>query len=73
MAAEGGGPGGGAVNPVINIQTGNTLTFEGRNYVSREDFQMGLAQAAKQGAEMGMTKTIGKLQQSPGTRRKLGL
>lgn len=65
--------GGGGADPVINIQTGNTLTFEGTNYVSRGDFQMGLAQAAKQGAALGEKRMLDRLRNSPGTRKRLGM
>jgi hypothetical protein len=70
-AALKGGEGGSA--PTINIQTGNVVQFEGANYVSMADFEMGLAKAANQGAERGHRKTLDKLRQSPGTRRSLGL
>ena len=70
-AALKGGEGGAA--PTINIQTGNVVQFEGANYVSMADFEMGLAKAANQGAERGHRKTLDKLRQSPGTRRSLGL
>jgi hypothetical protein len=68
-----GGDAGGAVNPVINISTGDTLTFEGKNYVSRDDFQAGLYQAAQSGAKQGEARTLRKLQNSPGARRRLGM
>jgi tape measure domain-containing protein len=71
-AALKGGGGGGAA-PTINIQTGNVVQFEGANYVSMADFEMGLAKAANQGAERGHRKTLDKLRQSPQTRRALGM
>jgi tape measure domain-containing protein len=70
-AALKGGEGGAA--PTINIQTGNVVQFEGANYVSMADFEMGLAKAANQGAERGHRKTLDKLRQSPQTRRSLGM
>jgi tape measure domain-containing protein len=70
---SGEGGSGADLPPVLNITTGPVLTFEGKNYVSREDFQMGLYQASKQGAEMGEARTLRKLQHSASARRKLGM
>jgi hypothetical protein len=43
------------------------------DYVTAEQFQQGMRQAAQQGASQGERRTIQKLQMSPGTRRRLGL
>jgi len=74
-AAGGSGDGssGSDAPPVLNITTGPVLNFEGKNYVSREDFQQGLYQAAKQGGELGEARTLRKLQHSASARRKLGM
>ena len=76
MAAEGaGGAGGGGVSPVTLNVTATRIADD--NWVKVNDLQVALAetrrQAAKEGATMGMAKTISKLQQSPGTRRRLGM
>ena len=46
MTGEGGKAMSWAFDPVINVSTGNTLVFEGTNYVTQEDFQAGVGQAA---------------------------
>ena len=58
--------------PVINISTGNTLQFEGRNYVTQEEFQVGVSKAAIEGAKAGEARTLRRLRMSPGTRRNVG-
>ena len=69
---EGGKSMGWAFDPVINVSTGNTLMFEGTNYVTQEDFQAGVSQAAIEGAKAGEARTLRRLRMSPGTRSKLG-
>ena len=69
---EGGKSMGWAFDPVINVSTGNTLMFEGTNYVTQEDFQAGVSQAAVEGAKAGEARTLRRLRMSPGTRSKLG-
>jgi hypothetical protein len=64
---------GGVANPQIQVTTGPTLQFEGSQYVSRADFEAGMSQAAKQGAEMGRAMTFNTLRNAPSTRRKLGI
>ena len=56
-----------------NASTGNTLMFEGTNYVTQEDFQAGVSQAAVEGAKAGEARTLRRLRMSPGTRSKLGI
>ena len=58
--------------PVINISTGNTLQFEGRNYVTQEEFQAGVSKAAVEGAKAGEARTLRRLRMSPGARRNVG-
>lgn len=43
------------------------------DYVTAEEFQAGMRQAASQGAQQGQQLTLTRLQQSPATRRRLGL
>ena len=72
MTGEGGKAMSWAFDPVINVSTGNTLVFEGTNYVTQEDFQAGVSQAAVEGAKAGEARTLRRLRMSPGTRSKLG-
>ena len=73
MTGEGGKAMSWAFDPVINVSTGNTLMFEGTNYVTQEDFQAGVSQAAVEGAKAGEARTLRRLRMSPGTRSKLGI
>jgi hypothetical protein len=54
-----------------------TSTINGVEYVSRDQLEAAMAttrkQAAKDGANRGMTMTLDKLQQSPSTRSRLGM
>ena len=43
------------------------------DYVTAEEFQIGMQKAATQGAQRGQQLALGRLQQSPATRRRLGL
>ena len=51
----------------ITISTGPVMQFEGKNYVSQEEFAQGIKLAAKKGESAALRK----LQMSPSTRRKL--
>ncbi len=66
--------GGGA--PVLNMSF-QTTNIGGVEYVSRDQLEQAMAatrrQAASDGAKRGMTMTLDKLQQSPGTRSRVGL
>ena len=42
-------------------------------YVSEEQFQQGMSQAAAQGAKMGEARTLGRLKGNPSARRSIGL
>ena len=53
----------------ITITTGPVMQFEGKNYVTQEEFAKGVNNAAKQGEE----RALRKLQYSPGSRRRIGL
>ncbi len=69
-----GSAGGGA--PVLNMSF-HTRNIGGVEYVSRDQLEQAMAatrrQAASDGAKRGMTMTLDKLQQSPGTRSRVGL
>ena len=53
----------------ITISTGPVMQFEGKNYVSQEEFAQGIKLAAKKGESAALRK----LQMSPSTRRKIAL
>jgi hypothetical protein len=42
-------------------------------YVTADQFQQGMQQAAMQGAQRGEQMVLRKLQQSPSTRRRVGV
>jgi hypothetical protein len=73
-AMNGGGAGGGS--PVLNMSF-QTTNIGGVEYVSRDQLEAAMAstrrQAASDGARRGMSMTLDKLQQSPGTRNRVGL
>jgi tape measure domain-containing protein len=62
--------------PVLNMSF-QTTSIGGVEYVSRDQLEQAMAatrrQAASDGAKRGMTMTLDKLQQSPGTRSRVGL
>jgi tape measure domain-containing protein len=83
------GPGGGGLreamsgnngkasgSPILNMSFQST-NINGVEYVSRDQLEAAMAttrkQAAKDGANRGMTMTLDKLQQSPQTRTRLGM
>ena len=72
MGAAPGSSGG----PVLNM-TFETSTINGVEYVSRDQLEAAMAvtrrQAARDGASRGMSMTLDRLQQSPSTRRKVGI
>jgi tape measure domain-containing protein len=43
------------------------------DYVTADQFQRGMQQAARQGAEQGERRALGRLQNSPATRRRVGV
>jgi len=43
------------------------------DYVTADQFQRGMQQAAQQGAQQGEQRTLRRLQQSPSTRRRIGV
>jgi hypothetical protein len=64
----GGGAGGGAIDVRYSIERINNV-----DYVTAEQFQRGMAQAAQQGAQQGETRALRRLQMSSSTRRKVGV
>jgi hypothetical protein len=63
-------------SPVLNMSF-ETSTINGVEYVSRDQLEAAMVatrrQAARDGANRGMTMTLDRLQQSPSTRRKVGI
>jgi tape measure domain-containing protein len=63
-------------SPILNMSFQST-TINGVEYVSRDQLEAAMAttrkQAAKDGANRGMSMTLDKLQQSPQTRNRLGM
>lgn len=62
--------------PVLNMSF-ETTSINGVEYVSREQLEAAMAatrrQAARDGAQRGMTMTLDRLQQSPNARRRVGI
>jgi tape measure domain-containing protein len=75
-SAMGGRPGGANGSPVLNMSFQST-SINGTEYVSRDQLEQAMAQtrrdASRDGAKRGMTMTLDKLQQSPSTRRRVGI
>jgi tape measure domain-containing protein len=73
-SAMGSAPGMGG-SPVLNMSF-ETTSIGGVEYVSRDQLELAMAatrrQAARDGAQRGMTMTLDRLQQSPNTRRRVG-
>jgi hypothetical protein len=72
----GGGAMGSAMAPILNMSFEST-TINGVEYVSRDQLEQAMMDtrkaAAREGASRGATLAIDKLQQSPSTRRRIGL
>jgi tape measure domain-containing protein len=75
-AAMGGNGMGGSSSPVLNMNF-ETSTINGVEYVSRDQLELAMAQtrrqASRDGANKGMAMTLDKIQQSPQTRRRIGM
>jgi tape measure domain-containing protein len=75
-AAMGGNGMGGSSSPVLNMNF-ETSTINGVEYVSRDQLEAAMAQtrrqASRDGANKGMAMTLDKIQQSPQTRRRIGM
>ena len=67
---------GGSGSPVLNMSFQST-SINGTEYVSRDQLEQAMAQtrrdASRDGAKRGMSMTLDKLQQSPSTRRMVGI
>ena len=65
-----------STTPVLNMSFQST-NIGGVEYVSRDQLEAAMAttrrQASRDGAKRGMSMTLDKLQQSPGTRNRVGL
>ncbi len=74
-SSMGAAPGSAAGAPVLNMSF-ETSTINGVEYVSRDQLEAAMAQtrrqAARDGAQRGMSMTLDKLQQSPSTRKRVG-
>tara|TARA_R100000406_G_scaffold96212_1_gene93313 strand:+ start:39 stop:2834 length:2796 start_codon:yes stop_codon:yes gene_type:complete len=68
-SGEGGGT---AVAAPIDVRF-NVERINNVDYVTAEEFQLGMQKAASQGAQRGQQLALTRLQQSPNTRRRLGL
>ena len=68
-SGEGGGT---AVATQLDVRF-NVERINNVDYVTAEEFQIGMQRAAAQGAQRGQQLALTRLQQSPNTRRKLGL
>jgi SLT domain-containing protein len=64
----GGGAGGGAIDVRYSIERINNV-----DYVTAEQFERGMTQAAQQGAVQGERRALRTLGNSPATRRRLGV
>ena len=75
-AAMGGNSMGGSSSPILNMSF-ETSTINGVEYVSRDQLEAAMAQTRRQassdGAKRGMAMTLDKIQQSPQTRRRIGM
>ena len=75
-AAMGGNGMGGSSGPVLSMSF-ETSTINGVEYVSRDQLEAAMAQTRRQassdGAKRGMAMTLDKIQQSPQTRRRIGM
>ena len=74
-AGDAGGPGeggGAAVSAPIDVRY-SVERINSVDYVTAEEFQVGMKQAASQGAQRGQQLALTRLQQSPATRRRIGL
>jgi hypothetical protein len=74
--AMGGNNGKASGSPILNMSFQST-NINGVEYVSRDQLEAAMAQtrrdASNDGAKRGMSMTLDKLQQSPSTRRKVGI
>jgi tape measure domain-containing protein len=67
-AGDPGSAGGGPIDVRYTVERINNV-----EYVTADQFQQGMRQAALEGARQGERQTLRRLQQSPSTRRKVGV
>jgi tape measure domain-containing protein len=68
-----GGTSGGAGGPAVVDVHYTVERINSVDYVTADQFQQGMRQAAQQGAQQGEQRTLRRLQNSPSTRRRLGV
>jgi len=77
IAGNGGNSEGGtataAAGPMVVDVRYNVERINEVEYVTASQFQAGMRQAAQQGAAQGEQRTLRRLQQSPGTRKRVGM
>jgi tape measure domain-containing protein len=77
IAGSGGGTEGGtataAAGPMVVDVRYSVERINDVEYVTASQFQAGMRQAAQQGASQGEQRTLRRLQQSPGTRKRVGM
>jgi hypothetical protein len=77
IAGSGGGSEGGtaaaAAGPMVVDVRYSVERINDVEYVTASAFQAGMRQAAQQGAAQGEQRTLRRLQQSPGTRKRVGI
>jgi hypothetical protein len=77
IAGSGGGSEGGAATaaagPMVVDVRYSVERINDVEYVTASQFQAGMRQAAQQGAAQGEQRTLRRLQQSPGTRKRVGM
>ena len=77
IAGSGGGTEGGggaaAAGPMVVDVRYSVERINDVEYVTASAFQAGMRQAAQQGAAQGEQRTLRRLQQSPGTRKRVGI
>ena len=66
--SEGGGVSASTLDVRFNVERINSV-----DYVTASEFQAGMQQAAAQGAQRGQQAALKRLQQSPSTRRRVGI
>jgi TP901 family phage tail tape measure protein len=66
--SEGGGVSASTLDVRFNVERINSV-----DYVTASEFQAGMRQAAAQGAQRGQQAALRRLQQSPSTRRRVGI
>ncbi len=64
----GGASGGGGIDVRYTVERINSV-----DYVTADQFQRGMRQAALQGAEQGERRALGRLRNSPATRNRVGV